>query len=158
MAQVSIDVAKESSIQSINNTITNNVADKQTLTTVSNKIGNFTGGGSLEDLVASLSTKVENLQTELAEVKSKVESSGGVSYSYTQAGGVSSTTLTINGSGVLTLYTTSSSSNYAIVYIDGSTSHSQIYLLPNSPVQIFFSTKIQFYAAKDFTYFVAQYK
>ena len=80
MAQVNIDVAKESSILSINDTITNNVADKQTLTNVSNKIGNFTEGGSLETLVASLSQQVESLQTELAVVKGKVESSGQKEY------------------------------------------------------------------------------
>ena len=100
MAQVNIDVAKESSIQSINDTITNNVADKQTLTTVSNKIGNFTEGGSLETLVASLSQQVGSLQTELADVKSKVESSNNQSSSgaikSVQRGTTTGTSITIS--------------------------------------------------------------
>lgn len=73
------DIATDSSVQQINNTLANNVADKQTLTNVSNKIGNFTEGGSLETLVASLSQQVESLQTELAEVKSAVSNGGGIS-------------------------------------------------------------------------------
>ena len=165
MAEVSIDVAKESSIQEVQTTL-NNVADKSTQNTLLvNSTATHSNGTTRTGsdwamhswITANGAYNLLNDSTNgLAAIKAAL---GGGSYSSIASGemGTSSSNATkITGKGKVLLYRITTGNDNLYIKIDGATSFTTFYgFYSGAFLEIEFNTSITFYAGSYNGYYFA---